>query len=106
VLELAAAQDIRVALSNPCFEYWLLLHFRDHRTYAASYKQIEPVLRKHIPGHDKARLDFRRYAAHVPEAVDRAARRLSGCGGDLGANPSTTVHLIAAQFLPDADPGH
>lgn len=100
VLEYAAAEDIRVALSNPCFEYWLLLHFCEFHKHVASYKAMEPVLKKYVPGYDKARIDFQRYKPHVLDAVERSARRLERCRSDLGVNPITNVHLIVEQFLP------
>lgn len=32
-LELARRHGIEVAVSNPCFELWLVLHFQDHRSW-------------------------------------------------------------------------
>jgi hypothetical protein len=35
-LELAGKNEIRVAISNPCFEFWLMLHFRDYRAWLSN----------------------------------------------------------------------
>ena len=29
----AGANGIRLAISNPCFELWLILHFQDHTAW-------------------------------------------------------------------------
>ncbi|MDP6621435.1 MAG: RloB family protein [Alphaproteobacteria bacterium] len=46
---LASAQGIKTAVSNPCFEIWLLLHFQDC-TGSMTAKRIERTLRKYISG--------------------------------------------------------
>ncbi len=33
-VELAQARNIRLAISNPCFELWLILHHRDYSRFA------------------------------------------------------------------------
>jgi hypothetical protein len=48
----AADNGIQVALSNPCFELWVLLHFRDQRAYIEREK-VQRECRKHLPGFDK-----------------------------------------------------
>jgi hypothetical protein len=40
------------ALSNPKFEYWLLLHFNDG-TGIASSRDCSDRLKRHLPGYDK-----------------------------------------------------
>ncbi|WP_376700114.1 RloB family protein [Actinoalloteichus hoggarensis] len=79
--------EMDIAVSTPCFELWLLLHFGDQHAYPTA-KQAERALRRHLPGYaKKAAPDFP-VEAHVI-AVDRARRTLpSGASGD---NPSTSV---------------
>ncbi|WHM37930.1 RloB family protein [Streptomyces sp. BPTC-684] len=84
---------IRAAVSNPCFELWLLLHFTEHRAYAATYKQLLPHLQKHLPGYDKTRLDFAVYQGRHKEAAGRA-RKLDPTGTDHLLNPSTGVWCL------------
>ncbi|WP_089313898.1 RloB family protein [Actinomadura mexicana] len=33
VISLAKANDVKLAISNPCFELWLVLHFRDYQAF-------------------------------------------------------------------------
>ncbi|MEE1799833.1 RloB family protein [Streptomyces sp. JV176] len=94
--DVAAASDaarrrgIKVAVSNPCFELWLLLHFTDHHAFVDTYRKLLPLLQKHVPGYDKTRVEFAKYR----DAVDRAAaraRKLDPTGSDHARNPSTGV---------------
>ncbi|MFJ5225612.1 RloB family protein [Streptomyces sp. NPDC088400] len=86
----ARRNGIRVAVSNPCFELWLLLHFADHRAHVATYKKLQPLLEKWVPGYDKTRVDFGRYRDGVGEAGERA-RKLDPTGEAHTRNPSTSV---------------
>lgn len=91
----AARMKIEVALSNPCFELWLLLHFTDHRRHAPSYDCLVPHLAKHVPGgYSKTDLDFRRYEDSWPEAV-RRAKALAPEGNEPELNPSTGMWRLA-----------
>lgn len=91
----AARQQIKIALSNPCFEVWLLLHFTDHRRHAPSYDHLAPDLAKHVPGgYNKTKLDFRCYEDGWREAV-RRAKLLAPEGKEPETNPSTGMWRLA-----------
>ncbi|MEU5278380.1 RloB family protein [Streptomyces asoensis] len=95
----AAEQGIRIAISNPCFEYWLLLHFCEHNGNIPDYRRIEPILKKYVENYDKARIVFSVYESRVGDAIKRSEKRLASCGGTT-VNPSTNMHQLALQFLP------
>ena len=102
----ARQSNIHVALSNPCFELWLLLHYEDHTA--------------HIERHDAQRrtatlgvTDGKRLLASATEellsrhddATQRAqalAARHLGNGDDPASNPSSNVwELIDELRHPD-----
>jgi hypothetical protein len=95
---LADELGVRLVVSNPCFELWLLLHFDDHRGAARSYKELRPKLIKHVPGYDKCRLEFGQFGAGVEGATERA-EQLDPSGQDHGRNPSTGVWKLVRQVL-------
>lgn len=97
---LADELGVRLAVSNPCFELWLLLHFDDHRGATRSYKELRPKLIKHVPGYDKARIDFGQFDPGVTDAVERA-EKLDPSGQEHDRNPSTGVWKLVRQVLPD-----
>jgi hypothetical protein len=94
----AARQQIRIALSNPCFELWLLLHFCDHRAHAPSYDHLVPYLAKHVPGgYSKTDLDFGRYedSWRDPSCCSHRAKLLAPEGKEPEVNPSTGMWRLA-----------
>jgi len=88
---LAQTNLVELAVSEPCFELWLLLHFADHNAYVANYKAARPLLAKHVPGYDK-KLDFGRFDAGVEAAIARAKKLGPG-------NPSTDVWRLVEVLL-------
>ncbi|OKI65003.1 RloB [Streptomyces sp. MJM1172] len=98
----ARRAGIKVAVSNPCFEVWLLLHFADHRVHVETYKKLLPLLRKHVPAYDKTRVDFAAYRQGLKVAAERA-ERLDPTGEDHGRNPSSGVWRLTNRMTrPDA----
>ncbi|MCY3849433.1 MAG: RloB family protein [Acidimicrobiaceae bacterium] len=88
-IQMARDNDIKVAISNPCFELWLILHHQDH-TRPIDNQQARSILRKHDPSPEKG-LDSKLYMESRKDAVDRA-RRL------------TERHKNAGQTFPDDNP--
>nr|WSY53066.1 RloB family protein [Streptomyces sp. NBC_00886] len=88
---------IRVAISNPCFELWLLLHFTPHTAHAPTYKKLLPLLQKHVPGYDKTRVDFALYRDGRADAVTNA-QVLDPTGQDHARNPSTGVWQLVERM--------
>ena len=50
----ALQQGLRVALSAPCFEYWLVLHFEYTTSLMYTCREVERRLKRHIPDYDKS----------------------------------------------------
>ena len=96
---LCKARDLRidVALSNPCFEFWLLLHFEYTGKYFTG-KTVCRALKRHIPDYSKGQniinavYDLTEDAIRNAELIIRAQHHdpddLTEC------NPSTHVHLL------------
>ncbi|MFH9573498.1 RloB family protein [Streptomyces sp. NPDC017454] len=101
-LRLAADEDVEVALSNPCFELWLLLHFRDHRANITGYGQAKQHLTSHHPNYSKVArdFDFGRYRAGWQAAVERA-RELARPGEEAKTNPSTGMWRLVREVVPE-----
>jgi hypothetical protein len=100
----ASANGIQLAISTPCFEYWVLLHFEDTAAPAPNCDGVVQRLKKHIPVYEKGKHDFGELVKHVLEASRRAERlRKPGIGrGELpeNQNPCSEVYrLINAMDL-------
>ncbi len=93
----ARRRRVHLAVSNPCFELWLLLHYAECRAYCAGYPDVVRRLKKHLPAYDKTRLDFRHYAAGVADAVKRA-KDLDPSGTAYHRNPSTSMWQLVEKI--------
>lgn len=100
--KLAENHAIALAVSNPCFELWALLHFQDQRAHIDGRK-TRTALRRHLPGYDK-HLDFPRVHKGYHDAVRRATAL--ACHAESldqpGRNPSTAVYRLTESIRSDA----
>lgn len=69
-LEQAERNSIQVAVSNPCFELWLILHFRDYGAWLDSRNASR--LRSDLDGSSDKGLDAARYMPLIFDAAQRA----------------------------------
>jgi hypothetical protein len=99
---MANANGIRLAVSNPCFELWLLLHFRDNpgpQDRATLRDRVEKILK----GYDK-HVNFEDLSDGYFDAVDRAKRMNAAAkaDNDEGRNPTTDVCELTEQIRDGA----
>ncbi len=99
-MTMARANGIKVALSVPCFELWLVLHFRDSPGMIHRHA-VQKMLKKHIAGYDKS-VKYEDYHAGYPAAVKRAERLdgLAKVTNDPWMNPTTGVHRLTSVICP------
>jgi len=92
-----------LALSNPKFEYWLLLHFEDGCDIK-SVRDCDDHLRRHLPTYDK-RFDVRKITHEsVRDAVKRAKQRDKPACVDWPRNLGcTTVYRLVDRILKARD---
>jgi hypothetical protein len=99
-------KSFHLAVSNPCFEVWLLLHVKDPAEYASgeltvfcNKTDLIKELRRILGSYNSANIDSKRFLPHVPEAIERArlldstpdTRWPTACG--------TRVYLLAEKIL-------
>ena len=100
-IERAKAKDVELAISNPAFEFWLLLHFVQTDRPFENAQALLQELRQHLPEYEKADDVYARLEPAMPEAIKRAQQVLnaheSAASGQF-PNPSTTVHLLVQEL--------
>ena len=91
---LAVAESVAVAISNPCFELWALLHFQDQRAHITR-QQARAQLKAFLDDYEKA-LDYAKMRGAYSSAVRRAGALDAVAAGDgrPGANPTTGVYRL------------
>lgn len=92
------ADNYGFALSNPKFEFWLLLHFEDGSGVNNS-KTCSRKLERHIPRYDKG-IDARKIFDHmIKKAIKRAKERDTPACRDWPRNTGTTVYRLVQNIL-------
>jgi hypothetical protein len=92
---------IIVIINNPCFEYWLLLHFEATSKFYYSYDELFKQLRKYLPDYDKSQIYYTkqnndiylRLASKLPNAIANA-NRLTGFDFDNPNRGVSQMHLL------------
>ena len=100
--QMARDNGIKLAISNPCIEIWLWLHFAD-QPGALHRHALQSRMKKHIPNYDK-HVEYSDYAAGYDEAVERASRldENAEADDDEGRNPTTGVWRLTESIRSDA----
>lgn len=98
-----SSEQYGLALSNPNFEYWLLLHFEDGFNIK-SPRDCLSRLQSNIPDYDKG-IDPRHYSLErTHEAVRRAELRdQPRCEGWPRRLGTTTVYILVERLLQALD---
>ena len=100
VIQKCRQKEIRVALSNPCFELWLLLHFADFpATDKITCTEVEKQIRKTVGSYDKTKvynlpMDGERVKSAVKRSVDNQP-----ASSEIPDRPQTAVHRIIQDLL-------
>lgn len=104
-LALARRNRVHCAISNPCFELWLLLHFQDQTGYLTTVDACQRLGRCPCGYSDRAkRLDYEALRNRRSQAESRAELLDRGGTGEPPGlrNPWTSVHVLVAALFAQA----
>jgi len=97
-MDKSKANGLKIALSNPCFEYWYLLHFKKTSALMDSNEKVVKALRRYYHAYKKNDIKFFDVIySKVDFAITNAKLVIKEkhYGKDLrNCNPSTDVHKI------------
>jgi len=100
VIQECGQKGIQVALSNPCFELWLLLHFAEFpQEDQLTCAQVEKKIRAAVGAFDKSKIynlpiDNDRVKSAVKRSLDNQP-----ASSEIPEQPQTTVHRIVQGLL-------
>ena len=99
----AAANAVRLAISNPCFELWLALHFENHTAWLDSDAAMK--LRRCYDKSSNKGLDGSEYMPRRADAAQRARALTAKHAGDgtefPDDNPSSGMYLLLEAIEPN-----
>jgi hypothetical protein len=102
-IQQATACAIDLAVSNPCFELWLLIHFRDQTAYISG-EDAQSAVKRYIRAYHK-KVDYSCLAGNGADAINRAKalEARAAKDGDTLANPTTGVWRLVAELCEQAN---
>ena len=87
-----------LAVSNPCFEYWILLHFEDAKGVSTK-KDCCKKLRQYLPDYDKEIPSGKIKPSMISDAIYRAAIRDRAQDAPWPQSAGTTVYKLVQNIL-------
>ncbi len=100
------AAEIRFAISDPCFEFWLLLHGEYTTSPFVDCDSVVKRLEKHWPAYSKGQPPSQPFLGKLPVAMTNAQRcREHHRSNEGDGNPSTKVDVLVKN-LNAATRGH
>jgi hypothetical protein len=85
------------ALSNPRFEYWLLLHFEDGHTISSA--TLNRRLKKYLPDFDKGNVEIKKLEPGIQAAILRAKQKDFPPCQDWPRKTGTTVYRLVEKLV-------
>ena len=92
-----------LAVSNPCFELWLLLHLReitedDHKRLNNCDK-VEREIRNMLGSYNKSNINTSDFLPHLNDAIDRAKNLDNGPNSRWPNSLGTRVYKVAEKII-------
>ncbi|NVN42536.1 RloB domain-containing protein [Asaia siamensis] len=99
-------ESIGLALSNPCFEIWLAMHFPSSETFPEimTSKEAEALLKGRFPGYSKSKFDVHQLSVGKENAITVARSLDAGSRArwpnKTGSRMYKLVESIERKFAP------
>ena len=90
------AQGYKMALSNPMFEYWLLLHFEDGNGINGG--NVKARLKTHLPNFSKSHVEVHKIKSGIDEAIRRAGQKDNPPCEKWPLTTGTTVYRLVKEL--------
>ena len=94
----AKEQNRGIAVSNPNFEYWLLLHFESGNIKSSS--ECKQRLERHLPNYKKQIDSNKLNIETIRLAIDRAKLKDTSPTDQCPRRFSTTVYRLVEKLIP------
>jgi hypothetical protein len=95
----AIQKSFQLAVSNPCFELWLYLHFNDVLGSNHQCRELEKLLRQHLGSYNKANLDTEAFKPHIQNAVKRAKSLHTNKRERWSSSTGTHVYKVVEKLM-------
>lgn len=90
--------NLRLAISNPCFEIWLYLHICDINSRLSNCKAAERMLRKELGVYNKSNPDMSIFCPRVDAAINRAENLDTNKKSPWPLNPGSRIYMLIKEI--------
>lgn len=104
--KMAEAKGIQIAISNPCFEFWYLLHFQYTTRFLKDYPAVKAMLTVHLPDYEKSNDVCALLIEHTCTAIKNAKKveqyqiyNNANLPFSIGVNPFTDVYHLVESLI-------
>ena len=107
ILKASEEGEFKIAVSNPCFEYWLFLHRFDTRDLPSTVcaeevlqrpREMKKALDETLAGYDFKKLHFREFREDVEQAVRKAKNQRNRSRPSCPDCPGTDVWKLVEKL--------
>jgi hypothetical protein len=95
----AIQKSFQLAVSNPCFELWLYLHFNDVAGSTHKCRELEKLLRQHLGSYNKSNLDPEAFKLTIQDAVKRAKSLHTNKHERWSSSTGTHVYKVVEKLM-------
>lgn len=101
-VDMARSNGFQLAISNPCIELWLWLHFAPQPGLRHRHDLQAMLKEQYLPDYDK-HIDFAEMSSGYQNAVDRAKRLEKDAEeeNDAGRNPTTGIWRLTQSIIEE-----
>lgn len=96
-------KDLIAVPSYPCFEFWILLHFKAATTPFIVTTQLSKAIKENLPSYSKKSKDFQKLYPHLKEKTSEAIRNsklvLKQVTAAGATNPSSYIHVVIEDMI-------
>lgn len=92
----STSSNYNLAVSNPMFEYWLLLHFEKGSRITAN--NLRSRLTRYLPNYAKADIEFEKLRPGIHDAVRRAKQKDTPPCDKWPISNGSTVYRLVEKF--------
>jgi hypothetical protein len=100
VMQECRQKGIQIALSQPCFDLWLLLHFAEFPTEKnLTRAQIEKKIREAVGSYDRTKVYKLPFDSNCVKAAIKRSKANQRASSEIPDEPQTAVHRIIEELL-------
>lgn len=94
IAQLCNQKGYLLAVSNPCFEIWLFLHFSEITEVIKNCASVKKLLKAHLGKYNSSNLDIEVFRPYVNNAIVRARKLHTNAGERFPSSLGSHVYKV------------